>query len=157
MPSSWGSSRPWDGTFISYVSCMCRWVLYPQRHLELAYQWKRCGFHLSVRKIPQSRKWQQTPVFLPGKFRGQRSLAGFSPWGCKELNTIERLSTHTAPPGNSLSLIPNILTLNPSITPLYATSKILFYAVSHYFVSLLYPFFKFLCTYNLTFQQAVPI
>ena len=29
-------------------------------------------------------KWQPTPVFLPGKFHGQRSLAGYSPWGCKE-------------------------------------------------------------------------
>ena len=28
-----------------------------------------------------------TPVFLPGDFHGQRRLAGYSPWGCKELNT----------------------------------------------------------------------
>ena len=32
-----------------------------------------------------------TPVFLPGKFHGQRSLAG-SPWGCKELDMIERIT-----------------------------------------------------------------
>ena len=36
-----------------------------------------------VRKIPWSRKWQPTPVFLPGKFHGQRSLVGDSPWGHK--------------------------------------------------------------------------
>ena len=36
-----------------------------------------------VGKIPWKRKWQPTPVFLPRKFRGQRSLAGYSPWGCK--------------------------------------------------------------------------
>ena len=30
-----------------------------------------------------------TPVFLPGKFYGQRSLAGYSPWSCKELDTTE--------------------------------------------------------------------
>ena len=30
-----------------------------------------------------SRKWQLTPVFLPGEFLGQRSLVGYSPWGCK--------------------------------------------------------------------------
>ena len=30
-----------------------------------------------------------TPVFLPGKSHGQRSLAGYSPWGCKELDTTE--------------------------------------------------------------------
>ena len=37
------------------------------------------------------RKWQPTPVFLPGKSHGQRSLAGYSPWGHKELDTTERL------------------------------------------------------------------
>ena len=36
-----------------------------------------------AKKIPWSRKWQPMPVFLPGKFHGQRSLAGYSPWGCK--------------------------------------------------------------------------
>ena len=41
---------------------------------------------------PQRRKWQPTPVFLPGKFHGQRSLAGYSPWGCKELDTTEPLT-----------------------------------------------------------------
>ena len=35
------------------------------------------------------RKWQPTPEFLPGKFHGQRTLAGYSPWGCKELDTTE--------------------------------------------------------------------
>ena len=30
-----------------------------------------------------------TPVFLPGEFHGQRSLAGYNPWGCKELDTAE--------------------------------------------------------------------
>ena len=42
-----------------------------------------------VGKIPCRRKWQPTPVFLPGEFHGQRSLAGYSPWGHKELDTIE--------------------------------------------------------------------
>ena len=37
-----------------------------------------------VGKIPLSREWQPTPVFLPGKSHGQRSLVGYSPWGCKE-------------------------------------------------------------------------
>ena len=35
------------------------------------------------------RKWQPTPVFLPGKSHGQRSLAGYCPWGCKESDTAE--------------------------------------------------------------------
>ena len=40
------------------------------------------------------RKWQLTPVFLPGKSHRQRSLAGYSPWAHKESDTTERLSTH---------------------------------------------------------------
>ena len=37
------------------------------------------------------RKWQPTPVLLPGKSHGLRSLVGYSPWGCKESDTTERL------------------------------------------------------------------
>ena len=40
-------------------------------------------------KIPWRRRWQPTPVFLPGKFHGQRSLVGHSPWGHKELDMTE--------------------------------------------------------------------
>ena len=50
------------------------------------------GFDPWVGKIPWRRKWQPTPVFLAGESQGQRSLAGYSPWGCKELTA--RLSTH---------------------------------------------------------------
>ena len=39
-----------------------------------------------VVKIPWRREWLPTPVFLPGEFNGQRSLAGYSPWGHKELD-----------------------------------------------------------------------
>ena len=35
--------------------------------------------------IPQRRKWQLTPVFLPGKFHGQRNMSGYSPWGCNRV------------------------------------------------------------------------
>ena len=41
---------------------------------------------------PWRRKWQPTPVFLPGEFHGQRSLAGYSPWGCKESDTTVQLT-----------------------------------------------------------------
>ena len=44
---------------------------------------KRHGFSPWVEKIPWSRKWQPTPVFLPGESYGQRSLLGCSPWGHK--------------------------------------------------------------------------
>ena len=40
------------------------------------------------------RRWHPTPVLLPGKFHGQRSLVGRSPWGRKELDTTERLHFH---------------------------------------------------------------
>ena len=42
-------------------------------------------------KIPWKKEWLPTPVFLPGEFHGQRSLAGYSPWVCKESDTIEQL------------------------------------------------------------------
>ena len=45
-----------------------------------------------VRKIPWRRKWQPTPVFLPGEFHGQRSLASYSPWGHKQWDTTEGLT-----------------------------------------------------------------
>ena len=45
---------------------------------------RKWGFDPWIRKIPWSRKWQLTPVFLPGKSLGQRSLMGYTPWGCKE-------------------------------------------------------------------------
>ena len=42
-----------------------------------------------VRKIPWRRECLPTPVFLPGEFHGQRTLAGYSPWGHKESDTTE--------------------------------------------------------------------
>ena len=45
-----------------------------------------------VRKIPWRRKWQPTPLYLPGKFHGQRSLADYSPWA----------HTHACTLGNEL-------------------------------------------------------
>ena len=49
----------------------------------------RRGFDPWVGKIPWRRKWQPTPVFLPGESHGQRSLTGYSPEGCKESDTTE--------------------------------------------------------------------
>ena len=40
-------------------------------------------------KIPWRREWQPTPVFWPGEFHGQRSLPGYSLWGCKESDKTE--------------------------------------------------------------------
>ena len=59
---------------------------------ESAFQGRRCrryGFNPWLRKIPWRRKWQPTPVLLPGKSHGQRSLAGYSPQHHKESDTSE--------------------------------------------------------------------
>ena len=58
-------------------------------------QTPQCGrprFNPWVEKIPWRRKWQCTPVLLPGKSHGQRSLVGCSPWGSKELGMAEQLT-----------------------------------------------------------------
>ena len=57
---------------------------------------------------PLEKKWQPTPVFLPGESHGQRSLAGYSLWGSRELDTTERLTLrilreHTRPPKSPAS------------------------------------------------------
>ena len=41
---------------------------------------------------PWRRKWQPTPIFLPGEFHGQRSLVNYNPWGCEESDTTEQLT-----------------------------------------------------------------
>ena len=56
---------------------------------------RRCGFGLWVGKISWRRKWQPTPVFLPGELDGKQSLVGYSPRGCKGLGTAEHMSRHT--------------------------------------------------------------
>ena len=67
--------------------------LVAQRLKHLPAMWGP-GFYPWVRKIPWRRKWQPTPVFLPGESHGRRSLVGSSPWGRKELDTTERLHFH---------------------------------------------------------------
>ena len=59
------------GTSDKETTCQCR------RH-------KRRGFDPWVRKIPLKRAWQPTAVFLPRESNGQRSVAGYGPWGRKE-------------------------------------------------------------------------
>ena len=59
---------------------------------ESACQGQRYGFDPWVRKIPWMRKWQPTPVFLPGESHGQRILVGYSPWGHKESDTTEAMA-----------------------------------------------------------------
>ena len=60
---------------------------------ESSRQCRRRRFDPWIRKIPWRRKWQPTPLFLPGESRGQRSLVGYSPQDRKESGTTERLNT----------------------------------------------------------------
>ena len=62
-------------------SCQCR------RH-------KKLGFNPWVRKIAWRRKWQPTPVFLPGKFHAQKSLVDYNPWGRRVIHNSVT-NTHT--------------------------------------------------------------
>ena len=55
---------------------------------ESTCQCRRLGFDPWVQKIPWSRKWQPTLIFLPGKSHGQWSLAGYSPLGHREMDTL---------------------------------------------------------------------
>ena len=64
------------------------WTLPKYEMKNLLLWWYMVG------KIPWRRAWQPTPVFLPGEFCGQKSLVGYSPWGCKESDTTEQLSTY---------------------------------------------------------------
>ena len=52
---------------------------------ESTYQCRRLEFNPWVREFPWRRKWQPTPVFLPGKSHGQRNLVSYGPWGCKRV------------------------------------------------------------------------
>ena len=55
---------------------------------------QRYGFDPWVRKIPWRRLWPPTPVFLPGKSHGQRSLTGHSSWGHKQSDMTEHAHTY---------------------------------------------------------------
>ena len=57
---------------------------------ESACQCRRHEFDPWVRKIPWKRKWQPTPVFLPGESHGERSLVGYSLWGPKRVGRDTR-------------------------------------------------------------------
>ena len=85
-------------------SCQCR------RH-------KRHWFNPWVGKIPWRRKWQLTPVLLPGESHGQRSLAGCSPWG---QTGLKQLSTHVPPYHD------HTWNMNNSLTPRNSWSTVKF-------------------------------
>ena len=60
-------------------------VVKKKKKKKICLHCRRCEFDPWVRKIPWRRKWQPTPEFLTREFHGQRSLAGYSPWGHKRV------------------------------------------------------------------------
>ena len=78
-----------------FVFCYWRRCLFGCKHwYSVCLQCGRPGFNPWVRKILWRRKWQHTPVLLPGKSHGQSSVVGYSPRGRKESDTTERRHFH---------------------------------------------------------------
>ena len=99
-----GSGRSSGGGDNKTLQCSCLEnptdrVAWRSTVCEAAKSWtwlsERRGLNPWVRKIPWRRNWQPALVFLPGKSRGQRSLAAYSPWVCKESDTTEHTHIHT--------------------------------------------------------------
>ena len=63
-------------------------------------QCRRPKFDPWFGKIPWRREWLPTSVILPGEFHGQRCLAGYSPWGHKEMDMTEQLTLFRSPTRN---------------------------------------------------------
>ena len=102
-------SQPWWGQSSIYWG-LSRWL----SGKESTCQCRRRRFDLWVWKIPWRKKWQPTPIFLPGKSHEQRSLMSYSPWGCKESDTTEGLSIHTQHLLSALSTLITLLYLSSS-------------------------------------------
>ena len=90
------SSPTWSFLKFSFLTEVYQVALVVQNTPCRCRHCKKNRFSLWAGKIPRSRKWQPIPIFLPEKFHGLRSLAGYSPWGHKESDTTEQLThTHT--------------------------------------------------------------
>ena len=74
----------WLTHFIVQQTGLSRWLSGKESACQCR-RCKRCRFSPWLGKIPWRRKWQPTPLPLPGKSQGQRSLVGYSPWGCKRV------------------------------------------------------------------------
>ena len=85
---------------------------------ESICQCRRPGFNPWVRKTPWKRKWWPTPVFLPGKSNRERTLTGYSPWGCKRawhnLETKQQKLKWKYVWKTSFPIIPQILKNSPA-------------------------------------------
>ena len=86
----WGTGRPGMLQSTGSRRIWHDWVTEQQQQMQ---EMQEIGGLIWVGKIPWRRAWQPTPLLLPGKSHGQRSLEGYSPWGHKELDMTERAHT----------------------------------------------------------------
>ena len=77
-------------TFLPFTTFSCRTSFYSPAQMVKRLPTMRTHIQSLVGKIPWRGKWQPTPVLLPGKSHGWKSLVGYSPWGRKESDTTER-------------------------------------------------------------------
>ena len=97
-------------------------------------------FYTCVHAHMWTRKWQPTPIFLPGESRGQRSLGGYSPWGRKESDMTERLHSLTC-------------------TYVWTQSQVLYIINKKWFVwfhDFIFKLASFLCEGNIFFCNVLP-
>ena len=101
------NDRGWDGCMASLMHWTWTWANFGRwwgteksDMLQFMGSW-RAGHYLKIEQTAGNlqcysslwkRKRQPTPIFLPGEFHGQRSLAGYSPWGRKESDTMKQLT-----------------------------------------------------------------
>ena len=117
--------------FFIWLCCvfsgLSRWL----RGKESACQWRRCRtrrFNPWVRRMPWRRKWQPTPVSLPGKSHGQKSLASCSPSNCKERTWLSDW-VHTCPFGCLSEVVPGVALCGGHVT-FYTLGEVTTWSVS---------------------------
>ena len=96
--------------WVTKHSMLCNIVMINQASLvaqlvKNLLQCRRLRFDPWVGKIPWRRKWQPTPVHLPGESHGQRSQASYSPWGPKELDMTVGLFTFNDKPASNINVV----------------------------------------------------
>ena len=92
--SEWQDVRDSSNAIADKLDEFCRGKVHPKQLSNVYFALSQSGIGAWIGKIPWRRKWQPTPVLLPGESHGGRHLVGYSPWGRKEWDTTERLHFH---------------------------------------------------------------
>ena len=91
-------SFAWNWSFSSSIEHICKYIYTAFRNFILQVSWveELCliGAFIHSKVMLGRRRWHPTPVLLPGKPHGRRSLVSCNPWGCEESDTSERLHFH---------------------------------------------------------------